>query len=121
MTVESAMQQVATGLNAFSAANMDKRSGLLPEEVTVVLNVTEASSTSGEAQAGLAEGPRKLMVDFSRQQSETHGNQITLKFQNVLLVEKSTIVGSKSPEEIATLVQGLTNANFMLKVAPPQP
>jgi len=33
---------------------------------------------------------------------------------------KSTIVGSKTPEEIAALYQGLTNANFMLKVAPPQ-
>ena len=120
LTVEAAMQQVAAGLNAFSAVNMDKRGGLLPDEVIVVLNVTETKTTSGDAQAGVAEGPGKLLVDFSRQRTETSGNQITLKFQNVLLAEKATIVGSKSPEEIAALYQGLTNANFMLKVAPPR-
>lgn len=118
MTVDAAMQQVAAGLNAFSAMNLDKRSGLMPDEVTVVLNVTEAKTTSGDAQAGVTEGPGKLLVDFSHQRTETHGNQITLKFQNVLLAEKSTIVGSKSPEEIAALYQGLTNANFVLKIAP---
>jgi len=120
MTVDAAMQQVAAGLNAFSAMNLDKRSGLMPDEVTVVLNITEARATSGDAQAGVAEGPGKLLVDFSRQRTETRGNQITLKFQNVLLAEKSTIVGSKSPEEIAALYQGLTNANFVLKVSPPK-
>jgi hypothetical protein len=120
MTVDAAMQQVAAGLNAFSAMKLDQRSGLMPDEVTVVLNVTEANATAGDAQAGVAEGPGKLVVDFSRQRTETRGNQITLKFQNVLLAEKSTIVGAKSPEEIAALYQGLTNANFVLKVAPPK-
>lgn len=120
MTVDAAMQQVAAGLNAFSAMNLNQRSGLMPDEVTVVLNVTEADSASGDAQAGVTEGPGKLLVDFSRQRTEARGNQITLKFQNVLLAEKSTIVGSKSPEEIAALYQGLTNANFVLKVAPPK-
>ena len=119
MTVDAARQQVAAGLNAFSAMNMDQHSGLMPDEVTVVLNITEADTTSGDVQAGLAEGHGKLLVDFSRQHAETRGNQITLKFQNVLLAEKSSIVGSKTPEEIAALYRGLTNANFMLKVAPP--
>ena len=117
MTVDAAMQQVAAGLNAFSAMNLDKRSGLMPDEVTIVLNLTEEKSTSAEAQGTLAQGPGKLMVDFSHQVTETRGNQITLKFQNVLLAEKSSIVGSKSPEEIAAMMQGLTNQNFMLKVS----
>jgi hypothetical protein len=121
MTVETAMQQVADGLNAFSAMSLDKRSGLMPDEVTVVLNITEARSSSGGGQAGVADGPAKLMVDFSHQRAETRGNQITLKFQNVLLAEKNTIAGSRTPEEIAALVQGLTNSNFMLKsVVPPR-
>ena len=119
LTMDAAMRQVAEGLNAFSAMPLDKRSGLMPDEVTVVLNVTEARTTSADAQAGVAEGPGKLVVDFSRQRTETHGNQITLKFQNVLLAEKSSIVGSKTPEEIAALCQGLTNQNFVLKTAVP--
>ena len=120
MTVQAAMQQVAEGLNAFAAMPVDKRSGLMPEEVTVVLNVTQERTTTGEAQAGLTEGPAKLMVDFSQQHTQSSGNQITLKFQNLLLAEKNTIAGSKSPEELAALCQGLTNANFMLKVAAPR-
>ena len=120
MTVQAAMQQVADGLNVFSALHVDKRSGLMPDEVIVVLNITEAQTTTGDAQAGVAAGPGKLLVDFSREHTETHGNQITLRFQNLLLAEKSTIAGSKSPEEIAALYQGLTNSNFMLKVAPPR-
>ena len=120
MTVDAAMRQVAEGLNAFAAMPLEKRSGLLPDEVTVVLNVTEARTTGIDAQAGATEGPGKLVVDFSRQHTETRGNQITLKFQNVLLAEKSTIVGSKTPEEIADLCRGLTNQNFVLKsVMPP--
>ena len=119
LTVDAAMRQVAEGLNAFSAMPMDKRSGLLPDEVTVVLNVTEARTTGIDAQAGATEGPGKLVVDFSRQHTETRGNQITLKFQNVLLAEKSSIVGSKTPEEIAALCQGLTNQNFVLKTVIP--
>ena len=95
MTVDAAMQQVAAGLNAFSAMKLDQRSGLMPDEVTVVLNVTEANATAGDAQAGVAEGPGKLVVDFSRQRTETRGNQITLKFQNVLLAEKNTIMASR--------------------------
>ena len=120
LTVASAMRQVAEGLNAFSSLPLEKRSGLMPDEVTVVLNLTESQQTSGEAQAGLTDGPGKLMVDFSRQQSETRGNQITLKFQNVLLAEKNSIVGSKTPEELAAMLQAVTNQNFMLKVAPPR-
>ena len=120
MTVETAMQQVAEGLNAFSDLHVDKRSGLMPDEVIVVLNITEAQTTTGDAQAGVAAGSGKLLVDFSREHTETRGNQVTLRFQNVLLAEKSTIAGSKSPEEIAAIYQGLTNGNFMLKVAPPR-
>jgi hypothetical protein len=115
LTVQEAMRQVAEGLNAFSAAKLDQRSGLMPEEVTVVLNLTEARSRSGGAQAGVADGPAKLLVDFSQQRTETRGNQITFKFQNVLLAEKNAIVGSKSPDEIASLLQGITNQNFVLK------
>ena len=53
MTVETAMQQVAEGLNAFSDLHVDKRSGLMPDEVIVVLNITEAQTTTGDAQAGV--------------------------------------------------------------------
>ena len=119
MTVQAAIQQVADGLNAFSAMNLEKRSGLMPDEVTVVLNITEARGSSAGGQAGVTDGPAKLMVDFSRQRTETRGNQITFKLQNVLLAEKNSIVGSKTPEEIAAMLQGVTNANFVLKVAPP--
>ena len=120
LTVASAMQQVAEGLNAFSSMPLEKRSGLMPDEVTVVLNLTESQQTSCEAQAGLTDGPGKLMVDFSRQQTETRGNQITIKFQNVLLAEKNSIVGSKTPEELAAMLQSVTNQSFMLKVSPPR-
>ena len=119
MSMSAAVRQVAEGLNAFSAMPLEKRSGLMPDEVTVVLNITNTKETSFDVQGNLVEGPGKLMVDFSHQDAETRGNQITLKFQNVLLAEKSSIVGSKSPDEIATLLQGVTNQNFMLKVTAP--
>lgn len=119
LTVQAAMQQVADGLNAFSAVKLDQRTGLMPDEVIVVLNVTEARTAGGGGQVGVTDGPAKLMVDFSRQHTETRGNQITLKFQNVLLAEKNSIVGSKTPDEITALLQGITNQNFVLKgVAP---
>jgi len=120
VTVDAAMRQVAEGLNAFSAMNLDGRSGLIPEEVTVVLNVTRAEQTEVGAQAGASVDAGKLLVDFSHERTETRGNQITLKFQNILLAEKSSVVGSKSPEEIAALVAALTNAHFVLKTPMPR-
>jgi hypothetical protein len=110
---------VAGGLNAFSGMDLDKRSGLMPAEITVVLHVTEDRTRSGGAQAGAAAGAGKLMVDFSAQETETRGNQIAFKFQNVLLAEKNSILGAKSPDEIAALLHALTNQNFLLKSVPP--
>ncbi len=115
MTVADAMQEVASGLNAFSAQSLEKRSGLLPDEVIVVLNVSDEQTSTAGASVNAAAGTSKLLVDFSRQDSETRANQITIKFRSLLLAEKSTILGTKSPEEIAAIYQGVTNANFLLK------
>ena len=121
MTVETAMQQVAAGLNAFSAMPLDRRSGLMPAEITVVLNVSETQTRSAEAGGTLAAAANapKLTVDFSRQNAETHGNTITLKFQNLLLADKTTLAGTKSPDELLALFNTLTNAGFAVKLAPP--
>lgn len=118
MTVAAAMQEVAAGLNAFGAQNLEKRAGLLPDEVIVVLNVADEQTISAGATANASAGAGRLLVDFSRQDKETRANQITIKFRNLLLADKTTILGAKSPEEIAVLYQGLTNANFLLKAQP---
>ena len=121
MTVQAAIQQVADGLNAFSAMPLDRRSGLMPAEITVVLNVSETQTRSAEAGGTLAAAANapKLTVDFSRQNAETHGNTITLKFQNLLLADKTTLAGTKSPDELLALFNTLTNAGFAVKLAPP--
>ena len=112
------MQEVAAGLNAFAAQNLEKRAGLLPDEVIVVLNVSDEQTFSAGAGANAAAGTGRLLVDFSRQDRETRANQITIKFRNLLLADKSTLLGTKSPEEITAIYQGLTNANFLLKAQP---
>ena len=76
------------------------------------------SSRPVQLLASLAGAP-KLTVDFSRQNVETHGNTITLKFQNLLLADKTTLAGTKSPEELLALFNTLTNAGFVVKLAPP--
>lgn len=120
LAVDEAMRQVAQGLNAFSAMPLDRRSGLVPADVTVVLNVTEArtDTTEGGVTAAATAVP-KLMVDFSRQTTETHGNQITLKFTNLLLADKTTLAGTKSPDELMALFGALTNAGFVVKMPAP--
>jgi len=119
MTVDAAMRQVAGGLNAFVAMPLDKRTGLVPDEVTVVLNVTRTTDSTAGVNGGLAVDPGKLVVDFSRRDSETQGNQITLKFSNLLLANKSTLAGSLTPAQIDDLIRGLTNAGFIVKSPPP--
>ena len=121
LTVDEALKQVAAGLNAFSAMPLDRRSGLMPDEVTVVLNVTEARTSSAEAgvTAAASASVPKLMVDFSRQDAETRGNTITLKFQNILLADKSTLAGAKSPDELLALINAFTNAGFVVKLPAP--
>ncbi len=121
LTLDQAFRQVADGLNAFSAMPLDRRSGLMPAEITVVLNVSETQTRSAEAGGTLAAAANapKLTVDFSRQNAETHGNTITLKFQNLLLADKTTLAGTKSPDELLALFNTLTNAGFAVKLAPP--
>jgi hypothetical protein len=119
MTVEAAMQQVAGGLNAFAAMPLDKRTGLVPDEVTVVFNVSRMSDSAAGVNGGVSVDPGKLVVDFSRRDSETQGNQITLKFSNLLLAGKTSIAGSLTPAQIEELIRGLTNAGFVVKSPPP--
>lgn len=119
MTVEAAMRQVAAGLNAFAAMPLDRRTGLVPDEVTVVLNVSRVSDTTAGVNGGVSADPGKLVVDFSRRDSEAQGNQITLKFSNLLLAGKTSIAGSLTPEQIEERIRGLTNAGFVVKSPPP--
>jgi len=123
LAVDEAMRQVAQGLNAFAAMPLDRRSGLVPADVTVVLNVTESRTDTAEGgvTAAAATAAPKLMVDFSRQTTETHGNQITLKFTNLLLADKTTLAGAKSPDELMALFGALTNAGFVVKMPAPAP
>lgn len=120
MPVDQALRQVAEGLNAFSAMNLDQRSGLLPAEVTVMLNVTATRKTDAGVGLTTPDAPSRLMVDFAHEQTESRGNQVTLKFQNVLLADKSALISTRSPADISALVQALTNSGFMVKLAPPR-
>ena len=119
MTVDAAMRQVAGGLNAFAAMPLDKRTGLVPDQVTVVLNVTRTTDSTAGVNGGLAVDPGKLVVDFSHRDTETQGNQITLKFSSLLLADKYSVLGSHTAAQIDDLIRGLTNAGFIVKSPPP--
>ncbi|OHB77412.1 MAG: hypothetical protein A2Z25_01245 [Planctomycetes bacterium RBG_16_55_9] len=123
ITLEEALKSVGQGLHDMKEAQKDVKTGLIPAEVSVTFNIAASGSDDGKlyvelssvpVQAGMAEGHGELGSKLSAER----GNQITVKFVNLLLAGKDTVVFDKTPDEIQSLLDTLQKSGIQIYKTP---
>lgn len=124
ITLEAAMTEVAAGLNKMYDIRKDHpKSGLIPTEVTVVFNVSASAKDEGKLYIEAGATPADILkttkasAGIGSELVATRGNQITIKFSNLLLAPKDTYVYAKSPEDIGKLLEALKKAGIAAPLA----
>lgn len=119
ITVEDAMKDVAEGLNRMYDLRKDyPRTGLLPEEVTVIFNVSASGTDQRklylEAGATVAETLKvaKAGGEVGSTLALTRGNTITVKFRNLLFAPKDLLVSTMKPGDLKQLIDALHQVGF---------
>ncbi len=117
ITLEAAMAEVAAGLNNMYDIRKDHpKSGLVPSEVTIVFNVSASAKDEGklyiEAGATTADVLKigKAGAEVGSKIESARGNQVTIKFSNLLFAPKDTYVTTKDPGDIGKLLKALKEA-----------
>ena len=108
------MEEVAAGLNKMYDIRKDSpKSGLLPTEVTIIFNISASGKDEGKLyiEAG-ATGADVLKItkagaDVSSTIEASRGNTVTIKFANILLAPKDTLIMIKTPDDITKLFEAI--------------
>ncbi len=121
ITLKSALVSVIDGLNAMREASTNQPFGLYPSDVEVTFKVSASQDNSGELKLDLSvpvvSGVGGTAGGSARSQSlASRGNEITVRFSNVLLADpNSTLVGRAGTNVIQLLEQLHTNGSVMLR------
>lgn len=122
ITLETAMVEVATGLNKMYDIRADyPKSGLIPAEVTVIFNISASAKDEGKLYIEAGATPAdvlkltKVGAEVGSTIEASRGNQVTIKFSNLLFAPKDTFVMTKNPDDIEKILEALKKAG----IAPP--
>jgi len=108
ITLENAMKSVGAGLVEMHKAEAGLKTGLIPSEVSVTFNISASATDANKlyVEVGAPAGAPvtgKLGDEASTTTTATRGNQITIKFSNLLLAGDKTFVKDKSAKDIKDL------------------
>ena len=123
ITLEDAMKSVGAGLVAMHSAEGNLRTGLVPSEVTVTFNIS-ASATDAEKLYVEVGAPAAAPVtgkaggEVSTTSTSTRGNQITIKFSNLLFAGDDFLIKSKTGDDIKKLFEALNAAGVVFYMQP---
>ncbi|MES2469464.1 MAG: hypothetical protein V4675_19320 [Verrucomicrobiota bacterium] len=93
-----------------------KNSGLVPAEVTVGFNITNASSDAGNVQLSVVPVPSTTLAGgWAGSRTSQTGSAITIKYSSLLLAGADSIVGSRPASASNTLVRDISRENLALK------
>jgi len=119
ITLKEAMQEVATGLNdMYKIRNQGPKSGLLPAEVTIVFNVSASTKDAGKLYIEAGANPVDVLKivkaggEVSSEIATSRGNQITIKFVNVALAPKDTLLTVVDPAKLDIIFNALKTADI---------
>ncbi len=120
ITLQQALVSVAEGLDQMAQAQK-RKTGLVPSEVDVTFNITASATDAGKLYVELssipaAGGTLKAGGEASTSISATRGNQVTIKFTNLLFADKDKLVTSKKPDEIAKLLKELFGTDIPISL-----
>lgn len=101
ITLEKALVSVVQSLNAMREASANNQPfGLFPSDVEVTFNISASRDNTGDLKLDLA-APTGAPVTASAggslgfHSTATRGNQIVVKFSNLLLADQTTLVAQK--------------------------
>jgi hypothetical protein len=125
ITLDEALATVARGLvrmhqieqaEAAKLGQTNFLTGLVPAEADVTFTIAASGSDSSKLYLELSPvpsaGPGKAGAELGSSYEASRGNQITIKFKNILLEPDKNLLGSKSPEEIAKLLRTLQDGGI---------
>lgn len=99
ITLESAMESVGTGLRKMREAEGGLRTGLIADEVQVTFNISASGTDSSKLYVEVTPIPTnppvggKAGAELSSSLTAQRGNQITVKFKNIMTANtKETMV-----------------------------
>ena len=107
ITLEDALASVGRSFQQFRAAEGDLRVGLIPAEVAVTFNISATATDSQKIYVDLNPTvvPIKAGGEAGSTVTNTRGNQISIKFQNLFITPKDTLLTMKTPDEIDKLFE----------------
>jgi hypothetical protein len=124
ITLQAAMEEVATGLNRMYTVREDfPKSGLVPDEVTVVFNISATGTDQGKLYVETGGSPADALKivksggEIGSQIQATRGNQVTIKFSNVLFTPKDRLLTIKTASEVSDLLKALKESGITLYLA----
>lgn len=126
ITLQEAMHSVGEGFRMMKDAEGDLRTGLVPEEVEVTFNISASSELGGKLYVELSPIPinstpmhAKAGGDAAIKSTAERGNQITIKFKNILFADPSKTL-LKDPVETKRIFDLLKELGGPAFLANPQ-
>lgn len=112
ITLQEAMKSVGEGLVEMKKAQGNVKTGLVPASAEVTFNISASAKDAGKLYVEVgapAEAPvtGKLGGSTSFERNASRGNQVTIKFENLLLSDEAVLAQKKSPQEIKDLFDAL--------------
>jgi hypothetical protein len=93
---------------AGEAAGGGKSTGLVPAKATATFNVVNSSKdTQSVTLEVVPVVGAKVAGTFGRENSQQGTSTISVEYSSVLLASKDSVVGTKSPEDLAKLIAAL--------------
>jgi hypothetical protein len=98
------------------------KTGLIPSEVVVTFNVSASATDTDklyvEVGAPTTGAPvtGKLGGEVSTTNAATRGNQVTIKFTNILFAPEKTLIQDKTPEALVDLLTKVFDLNRDKKI-----
>lgn len=125
ITLSEAMHDVAIGLNEmYEIRSKGPQSGLLPAEVTIVFNVSASTKDAGKLYIEAGANPIDVLKvvkaggEVSSEIATARGNQVAVKFTNVVFAPKDTLLTTVDPAKLHIIFKALKDAaiNPMLSI-----
>lgn len=118
ITLESAMHSVGAGFREMKKAEGDLRTGLIPDEVEVTFNISASGEQGGKLFVEVSPLPTapiqgKAGGEFSTKYTAQRGNQITIKFKNLMFADpsKTLLKDSVEAQKLFDLLKDPKNEN----------
>jgi hypothetical protein len=117
MRLDEALIAVGQAIRAADQQTQGRKStGLVPAEVVVGFNVTNASKDEGTLSLNVVPAPSTTLTGgWTGGRTSQVGSTITVKYSSILLASKDSIVGSRSPQDTNELVNAVEQENATLK------